>query len=517
MSVQPTAAAPDSHGPREFSISGLPLRRADRQRLIEEVLRLLKEKDELEKRLAEADKRNADSEKKIADAQKRIEDLEHKLALRGKDSTNSSKPPSSDGLKSPKRTYPPRRRSGRKPGGQAGHPGHHRPLVPQDQVDKIVVVLSSSCQHCGHTLPQDLEKLQKTGHIERHQTTELPPVKPFVTEYQSHEVLCPNCLQPTQAAIPEKLNSFGPQLTALIACLTVNYRVPRRGVVALLESLLGVSISLGSIQKLLEQTSHALQAPYQELEQQLTHEPVLNGDETGWRLNGLRQWLWVLVAQYFAFYHIASSRSSQVLQQLLGPQFGGILCSDRFGAYSKYHKGLIQWCWAHLKRDLLGIQKFARTTDADHFCRDALAVHARLFRLWHKFCGGAIDRDQLLQRAVPLQKKLFARCQHYMDSHDHEVCVLARAMFWHCDRLFVFLKHPGVDPTNNISERMLRRAVQWRKICFGNRSQVGTVMTARLLTTAATCTMQKRDTLQFIATAIHCYRSKLPPPSLLPR
>jgi transposase len=523
MSVQRATLPPEST-PSTIVATLCSLHLTDRQALIDEIERLRRQVAERDKQLGEVDQKLIDaqkklleSDKKIAESQKRIGDLEHQLALRGKDSSNSSKPPSSDGLKTSKRTYPERRRSGRKPGGQVGHPGYHRPLIPIEQVDKIVTVLPGECQQCGQALPQQLEKLQTTGTVHRHQIAEIPPVKPVTTEEQRPEVFCPNCLCPNQAPLPGQLDSFGPRLAALIACLTVNYRVPRRGVVALLETLMGVSISLGSIQKLLEQTSKALESPYQELERQLAREPVLNGDETGWRLNGKKQWMWVLVARCFAFYHIAASRGSQVLSQLLGPQFLGILCSDRYGAYTKYHKGDIQWCWAHLKRDLLGIQKFARTTDADHFCRDALAVHARLFRLWHKFRGGTIDRDQLLQRAALLQKKLFTCCQDHMDSHDREVRVLARAMFWHCDRLFLFLKHPGVDPTNNISEQKLRGAVQWRKICFGNRSQVGTVVTARLLTVAATCGMQKQDTLKFLANAIQCYRSKLPSPSLLSR
>ena len=323
MSVKPAGPVDHSHSLKRIPGCGFSIYSASRKQLIDEIKRLLKEQENLKRQLAESEKENAESQKqltesqeqlaesqkKIAESEKRIADLEHQLALRGKDSSNSSKPPSSDSLNTSKRTYPQRPRSGRKPGGQPGHPGHHRPLIPTEQVDKVITVLPGSCEKCGRALPQDLEKLITTGTTYRHQITELPPVKPQVTEEQRPTVLCPDCQHPNQVPLAEPFDSFGPRLTALIACLTVHYRVPRRGVVALLESLLGISISLGSIQKLLQQTSQALASPCQELEQQLTQEPVLNGDETGWRFNGTKQWLWVLVAQCFAFFHIAASRS----------------------------------------------------------------------------------------------------------------------------------------------------------------------------------------------------------------
>jgi transposase len=107
----------------------------------------------------------------------------------------------------------------------------------------------------------------------------------------------------------------------------------------------------------------------------------------------------------------------------------------------------------------LGIQQFARSTDAERFCRNALALTARLFRLWHRFRGGGFDRGELIQRSIPLQKRFFGLCEQYLDSQDEEVRVLASALFQHCDRLFAFIEHPGVEPTNNAAERALRHAV----------------------------------------------------------
>ncbi len=224
-----------------------------------------------------------------------------------------------------------------------------------------------------------------------------------------------------------------------------------------------------------------------------------------------------LVARDFVFYTVDKTRSSAVLIHLLGAVFAGILCSDRFSAYFKYHQGLSQLCWAHLKRNILGIQEFAKTTDAQRFCRDALALYARLFRPWRKFQGSLIDREQLILRSLPLQKRWFALAEQYLDSDDKEVRNMATALFQHCGRLFTFIERPGVEPTNNCVEQALRIAVQLRKIIFGNRSAQGEVATARLLTVTQTCKMRGRNTLEYLTEAIIRYRRHQSAPSLLLR
>ena len=134
------------------------------------------------------------------------------------------------------------------------------------------------------------------------------------------------------------------------------------------------------------------------------------------------------------------------------------------------------------ERNLLGIVEFTKSSAVERFCRDALAEHARLFRLWHKFRGGQIDRGQLRLRSIPIQKRIFALAERHLDSPHREVRNLATALFEHNERLFTFLDQEGVEPTNNSAEPALRTGVQWRKICFGNRSANGELATARLLT-----------------------------------
>jgi transposase len=473
-----------------------------------EIARLKRENDRLREKLAERDRQ--------------ITDLERQLALRQQNSTTSSKPPSSDGLAGRQRARGRRKKSRRKPGGQMGHPGHCRPVVPPERVNAVVAVFPDACRHCHHALP--VRGREVTGEPRRHQVTELPPIDAYITEYQCLHVVCPACGKTTQAPVPEDVaGQFGPQLTALIAYLTVVCRVPRRLVQTLLEQALHVPISVGSTQAAWEEASEAVNAPCQELEQALKHQPVLNGDETGHRTNGEKRWLWAVVAPMFVVYRIATTRAADVLVALLGDVFAGVLCSDRWRPYQTYHHGELQFCWAHFKRNVLGALDLAKTTEAERFCRDALALHARLFRLWYRFRGdpaargGPLTRQQLIDHVLPLQRKFFALGERHLDSRNNDVRNLATALFAHHEKFFVFIHHEGVEPTNNRAERALRAAVQWRKIMFGNRSETGEFAVARLLTVTRTCQMQQLNALAYLTAAIHAHRRRQAVASLLPK
>ena len=481
------------------------------------IAELEKQIQEQQKQIGEKDKQIGEKDKQIGEKEKQIADLERQLALHKQNSTNSSKPPSSDGLAGEPRLRGRGKKSRRKPGGQPGHRGAHRPLLPADRVDKVQHVLPQYCQRCGRALPTQIEQAQTHGTAQRHQVTELPAVRAHITEYQCHEVVC-ECGASTRAALPEEVKgSFGPQLAALVAYLTVICRMPRRVVEAVVEQVLGIEISLGSTQKCWEEASQAAAEPCQELEEQLKDEAVLNVDETGWRNNADKRYLWAFVALQYVVYTIATTRGSEVLVRLLGAVFRGVLCSDRFSAYLKYPSGKGQFCWAHLKRNLLGIVEFTKSSAVERFCRDALAAHARLFRLWHKFRGGQINRQQLMFRSVPIQKRISDLAERHLASTNREVRNLATALFKHNERLFTFLEEEGVEPTNNSAERALRTGVQWRKICFGNRSAAGELATARLLTVAGTCRLQNLNVLAYLSAAIACHRRHQRPTSLSPK
>lgn len=455
-----------------------------------------------------------------AEQAQRIKDLERQLALRQQNSTITSKPPSSDGLAGRPRTRGRRVKSRRRPGGRPGHPGRHRPLVPADRVDTMIDLAPERCRHCAHRL----HARDDVGEPRRHQVTELPPITAHITEYCSHRRQCPDCGTITLAPLPdEHATQFGPQLTALIAYLTVVCRMPRLVVQRFLEGALQIPMSLGSTQNAWEETSAAVAAPYAELETALRHETVVNADETGHRTNGEKRWLWAFVARTFVLYRIAASRGSDVLQVVLGATFAGILASDRLPAYLKYVVGQRQLCWAHLTRNLLSALDLATTPAAKRFCREALALDRRLFRLWHRFRGDPVTRGapltraQLIDTVLPIEKRLFALGERYLNAANDDVRNLATAFFVHNQHFFIFVHEDGVDPTNNVSERALRTAVQWRTLMFGTRSDDGERAVERLLTIVRTCQLQDLNALAYLTAAVAAHRRQQAVPSLLKR
>lgn len=458
--------------------------------------------------------------KENADQAKRITDLERQLALRQQNSTLTSKPPSSDGLAGQQRVRGRRGKRRRKPGGQPGHPGRHRELVPVERVDAVVDLAPEACRQCARRL----SGRHAVGDPRRHQVTELPAIAPHITEYRCHRRQCPDCHTVTLAPLPdEHVNQFGPQLTALIVYLTVVCRMPRLVVQRFLEGALQIPISLGSTHNAWEETSDAVAAPYAELQGALRHAAVLNADETGHRTNGEKRWLWTFVARTFVVYRIAASRGADVLQLMLGETFAGILGSDRLPTYLTYVVGQRQFCWAHVTRNLLSALDLAKTPAAQRFCREALVLERRLFRLWHRFRGdpaarGApLTRAELITKVWPMEKRLFALGERHLNAPNADVRNLARAFFVHNQHFFTFVHEDGVEPTNNSAERALRTAVQWRKIMFGTRSDQGERAVERLLTIVRTCQLQQLNALAYLTAAIAAHRRHQTVASLLKR
>ncbi len=212
-----------------------------------------------------------------------------------------------------------------------------------------------------------------------------------------------------------------------------------------------------------------------------------------------------------------------MLIRLLGETFKGVLGSDRLSTYVTYPARHAQFCWAHFKRNLLSAQALATTPAAARFCREALALEARLFRLWHRargdphVRGGPLTRAQLLTNTQPIEARVFTLAQRHVTTPNTDVRNLAHALFTHHERCFTFLVHEGVEPTNNAAERALRTAVQWRKIMFGTRSDTGEVAVARLLTIARTCQRQHLNALVYLTAAIRCHRRRQAVASLLPK
>lgn len=210
----------------------------------------------------------------IAQLLARIADLEERLR---QNSQNSSRPPSSD---APSQAQPaPRPPSGRRPGGQPGHEGHQRRLVPTERVDRVVAVKPARCRQCAARLHGE------DAHPRRHQVTEVPPVQAHTTEYQLHTLTCAGCGTTTTAPLPAGVprGAFGPRLTALVAVCTGVYHLSRRTTVGLLADLFGVDLALGSVSACEQAVSAAVATPVAAAQTYVQQQDVLHVDETGWR------------------------------------------------------------------------------------------------------------------------------------------------------------------------------------------------------------------------------------------
>jgi len=446
----------------------------------------------------------------------RVAELERKIAQLTKDSSNSSKPPSTDGPAGKARPRPPIKCRKRRAGGQPGHKGKTREMLPVEEVDEVVDVFPPACDGCGALLNLQDGDCTVVGEPERRQVTDIPPIQPHVTEYLLHNLRCP-CGATTKAAVaPVAQSAFGPRIQGIAAYLTACHRVSRRGLQEIFSTIFGVSICLGSVCNHLEEVGRTLAGSCEQIKESLPNQAVLNVDESGWKTKGIGRWLWIFVTPLLAYFHVAQSRGSKVLKEILGESFSGVLCSDMFSAYKTYHKGLRQYCWAHIIRTIKGLKHMCRSPDAVRFAKWMLAEAGRMFAVWHAFRQDQIDRETLVRKTVPIRARMAHCLQQYTHSQDREVSRTAKGLLKHWDGLFTFLELPGVEPTNNSAERGIRPAVQWRKNCYGNQSEQGELLTSRLLTVTRTCFLQGKNPLEFIVDSILAYRAGTTPPSLMP-
>jgi transposase len=427
-------------------------------------------------------------------------------------SSNSSRPPSTDPPQMPakRRAVP----SGRKRGGQLGHRGAFRRLLPAEQVDEVVVVVPEVCQHCGQPFPEATARPR--GRVWRHQVVELLPLAVRVTEYQMAVRRCPACGKRTRAHLPAGVSRrpFGPRLTAVVALLSGRYRLSRREVQQLLHDLWQGKLSLGAVVHQEQAQSAALAPVVEEARAAVQQAAVVNMDETGWRQEQQRAWLWTVVTAALTVFLVDRSRGGNVVEGLLGADFAGVVGSDRWSAYSRFPAERRALCYAHLKRDFQALVD--RGGEAEPIGRWGLAEIERLFGLWHRFRAGEFDRAELQRRLVPLQARLGRLLRRGRASPDWKAVGLSRQLHKWWPALWTFARVEGVEPTNNVAERALRPAVLWRKGSFGSDSEAGSRFAERLLTLVASCRQQGRPLLAFLVEAIEAALRGSPSPSLLP-
>jgi transposase len=442
----------------------------------------------------------------------RLEAELHELRCQlNRNSSNSSSPPSADPPGAPKPVV--KIKSGRKPGGQPGHPGSHRRRLPADRVHKTVLYVPAVCTQCHTPLPEQ----PAPGDPEPtwHQVAELPPLAAIITEHQGHTRTCPCCGHLNRGEIPAEIRAhvIGPRLAAMMSYLTGRHHLSRRNVEELVETVFEVPIALGTVSALEAETSAALTGAYHEAQQEIRDAAVKNTDETGWSRAGQKHWLWMAATATAALFVIHLRRSFVGLQALLGEVINGVVCSDRWWAYGKLPLEQRQICWAHLKRDF---QKLIdRGGPADAIGRVGLEVVDCLFADWWAFRCGELDRPGLQARVERIARELQSTLEQgccCADSKAAAFCANVLALY---PALWLFASLDGVEPTNNHAERLLRPGVLWRKNAFGCHSASGCRFVERMLTVVQTLRLQRRPVFDYLVNAIVAHRSGLPAPQLL--
>ena len=422
-----------------------------------------------------------------------------------------------------------KRCTGRHPGGQPGHPGVTRPLVPPEQVTTFLPVFPETCP-CGHVFSDDAST---TGDPYPHQVFEIPPMTPTVTEYQLQHRPCPDCGRTVRATRPAGVPALtlGARAQALVTLLTGQYHLSKRQVATCMRDVCGLPLSAASVCAVEAAMSAALAAPVAAVRIAVAQAPAKNVDESGWAQRRdpdpgqpedtplKRGWLWSATIPDATVYLIRRKRNQTVARELLGltadaTDYHAIVTSDRHGAYNFLPLSARQICWAHLDRDFLAISERADPT-AQRIGTALLAQTDALFHAWQQYRHGTISFAALGATLAPVRETVagLLRDGHHADAKTQTVCHNLRQLE---PALWTFLRVEGVEPTNNAAERSQRRGVMKRDRSFGTQTSAGSRYVERILTTVATCQQHGANTLVYLTEALRAYCLGTPVPSLLP-
>ena len=436
-----------------------------------------------------------------ADLKARLEKLERLLAKAQKDSSTSSKPPSSDIVKPP-RDGKSKRKKKLKRGAQSGHPRHERPAFTPDEIDHVHEYRLDGCPDCGSKLRRGKEPPRIL------QQVDVPEKLIDVHEHRSHAQWCPCCQKIVFAPFPGEVKAAGlsgPGLTALVAYLKGACHASFSTIRRFFRDVLKLKLSRGYLRNLIGKVSRALDGVYQELLEVLPMEAKLNVDETGHKENGDKFWTWCFRAELYTLFRIDKSRGAEVLIEVLGEEFDGVLGCDYFSSYRKYMREFdvrVQFCLAHLIRDI----KFLLKLDpvSKNFGNRLLKKVRALFRIIHRRESMTPEKFQAgLEKARAEILKVGKRPPPRVEAQN-----IADRFRKHGKAYFEFITTPGIEPTNIV--------VIDRKITQGTRGLGGREWCERIWTTIATCSQQSRSVFEFLHETASAFFQGRPTPSLLP-
>ena len=409
-----------------------------------------------------------------------------------KNSRNSHRPPSSDVPKSRKNKKG--KSSKRKPGAQPGHPFKSRSTLTATEKQ---IVRPNNCQHCL----ANLEAGKKVGGSIR-QRIDIPQIGVTVTDIVCETVACPSCaLRTTGKPSHSGRGSFvGPRLAAIMSTLSGRYHLSKRQVQEALHSILGVDVGLGSVSNVEQRVSQALAPAYDAALVAVQTSPVVHADETSWPENSYLAWLWGAATADLAVFQINHSRGADAARRLLSDDFDGTLITDRWAAYNWVAPENRQFCWAHLLRDFQGWEDTGGRGSS--YGKRLHELGRETIHTWNTLRLGDMDEPAGTAKIAANQvavREYLKRAQYHVSP---EIQRTSKRLLSQEPCLWLFLSQPGVSPTNNHAERMLRQAVLWRKKSHGTASGLGSIFVARILTTVSSLRLQGRNILDFVADSV---------------
>jgi len=426
---------------------------------------------------------------RIRQLEQEITMLKEKIAQLERNSSNSSKPPSSDIVKPLKMLRQPSKKHNR--GGQYGHTKFSRQPFQLHQVDEVIKYELKDKDAVG------LKPLDEWFVI---QQIELPDKMYKVVEHRARKYLDPVTGKTVIAPIPDEVRKgglFGADITAAIAFMKGGCHMSYTTIQQFFKELFELDISRGMLCKATHKVSDSLRAAYEQLVERLPHEPQIGVDETGHHDGGKLHWSWCFDTPDYSLFRIDKSRGYEVLEKMLGSDFTGIICADYWGAYRKYARlfdARVQYCMAHLIREIRflaehSVKKLARWADG------LLEWLKKLFKTLHR-------RNKLTAKgflySMEQIKYGFLRLVRRPPDHKLAKKLARRFRGKAAEDYFRFLTEPKLEPTNNSTERQIRPVVIDRRITQGTRGDTGMRWCERIWTALATCKKQNRNVFKFI-------------------
>lgn len=458
-----------------------------------------------DERIAELEAENQRQRGQIAALLVRVQELEARLA---KDSHNSGKPPSSDGLKRTPKSL--RKQSGRKPGGQLGHRGEtlHLAATP----DTVVEHRPARCPHCQTRLAAEPGRV-----CERRQVQELPPVRLRVTEHHAVRVRCPVCAQVSVGAFPPEAPSraqYGPQIRALAVYLVEEQLVPLGRVQRVLADLFGMRLGRGTLVGWLQQAATALEPVEGALKTALQHAPVLHCDETGVRRAGKLAWVHVTSTARLTHYAIHVKRGTEAMDAVgILPSYTGVSVHDGWVSYRAYQQCRHALCNIHHLRELTFLEEQYHqgwAKELKDLLREMKATteQARAqgaARLDRALRDGLVTRYQALLATglaanPPPEDSAEAGPRRPGRRKQTPARNLLERLWLGQEQVLAFLDDLAIPFDNNQAERDLRPLKMQQKVSGCFRSDPGAEVFARLRTYLATLRKQGQPLLAALQT-----------------